>query len=462
MTFLGAAGTVTGSKYLLTTTSGANVLVDCGLFQGPRELRRRNWDPLPVDGGEIDAVLLTHAHVDHCGHLPLLVRSGFSGPVLCTGGTADLARIVLPDSGHLHEEEAAFANRVGYSKHHPALPLYTEADALASLDQLVAVPFDTAYSVVPGVSVTWRRAGHILGAAWLDVQLDAPARRIVLSGDLGRDDHPLLLPPERLDRSAVPVDVAVCESTYGDEEHPDDDVAAVLADAVTRAAKQGGVIVIPAFAVDRTEVVLHHLDVLVRQGRVPELPVFVDSPMASAALRVYRREALRGSPEVRPEFHGGPLFEHVELTETRSVEESKALNDRHGPMIIVSASGMAAGGRVLHHLAARLGDPHNIVMLVGFQAPGTRGEALAAGARSIKLLGAYRPVRAEVRSLPLSSHADRSELLTWLGSADAPPSTVYVTHGEPAASDAFARSVADELGSVVVVPDQDERIRLDT
>jgi metallo-beta-lactamase family protein len=478
LTFLGAAGTVTGSKHLVETADGARVLVDAGLFQGPKALRLRNWEPMAINGqridaASIDAIVLTHAHIDHCGAVPRLVREGFTGPVYATPGTVALARIVLPDSGHLHEEEAAYANRVGYSRHRPALPLYTEADAIASLAQFVEVPFGEPRQIVPGLEVTWHHAGHILGAAWVDLRVGRPARRIVFSGDLGRGTHPLLGPPTTIDATGgPPVDVIVCESTYGDDEHPDDDVDGVLVDVVTAAARRGGAVLVPAFAVDRTEVVLHHLDRLVAAGAIPPLPVVLDSPMASAALGVYRHEAAHGSSEFRPEVTRGRLFAHLDLTETRTPEESKALNEHHGPIVIVSASGMATGGRILHHLAVRMGDPRTTILLVGFQAPGTRGAALADGATTIKLLGAHRPVGAEVRSIPLSSHADRSELLDWIGgavpaaadgSAGGRPRgpLVYVVHGEPEAAAALADGLARERHLPAVVARHGERVRLD-
>lgn len=455
ITFLGGAGTVTGSKFLVRSAEGSSVLVDCGLFQGRKELRLRNWASFEPAPGSIDAIVLTHAHVDHCGAVPLAVRDGFAGAVHCTDGTARLAEIVLPDSGHLHEEEAAFANRMGYSKHRPALPLYTKADAERSLGQLAVQPFDQAIEVAPGVEVTWHHAGHILGAAWVEVHLVASGHRIVFSGDLGRPDHPLLLPPAPI----VEADVIVCESTYGDQRRPSetassDGVRAVLAEAVTDAARRGGVVLIPAFAVDRTEMVLHHLERLLDAGEIPDVPVFVDSPMASAALDVYRAAALAGSPEIRPELHGRELFDRIQLVETRSVEESKELTSRHGPIVVISASGMATGGRILHHLAARLGDDRNSIVLVGFQAPGTRGERLANGARTLKLLGAEREIEARVRALPLSAHADQAELTSWLtspaGHVDAVhrPRHVYLVHGEPAASSALA----DHLAATWPVP----------
>ncbi len=462
LTFIGGAGTVTGSKTLVETAGGL-VLVDCGLFQGEKRYRLQNWDPLPVDPASIDAVLLTHAHLDHCGYLPRLVNGGFRGPVWCTEGTRRLAAIVLPDSGHLQEEEAEWANRMGFSRHRPALPLYTKDEAVASLERFRTVDFNTPTPIVEGLRATWHRAGHILGAASIALDLERPARRVVFSGDLGRSLHPLLLPPEPIGAA----DVVVTESTYGDEPHHDgtltgvsDGVGEVMAEVVNRAARYGGVVVIPAFAVDRTEVVLWHLDRLVAEGRVPDLPVFVDSPMACRALDVYRSELEAGSPEVRPELRGRPLFGAIDPVPVVTVEESKALNARRGPMIVVSASGMATGGRVLHHLARRLGDHRNTILIVGFQAPGTRGDALRHGARQLKLHGQVHEVKAKVVSIALSAHADQSELLRWLASAEPRPEAVYVNHGEPDASAALVAAVTGRFGidAVAVTPGQQVRL----
>ena len=452
--FIGAARTVTGSKSLIETR-GARVLVDCGLFQGRKELRLANWDALPIDASSIDAVVLTHAHVDHCGFLPRLVRLGFDGPVYCTPGTARLARILLPDSAHLQEEEAAFANRMGYSKHRPARPLYDAAAAQDALSHLVEVDFDQATEVAHGIDVTWRHAGHILGAAWLGVRLRDSDTVVAFSGDLGRQNHPLLLPPAPIGRA----DVVVLESTYGDREHTTDEPDEVITTVLRNAAGCGGVVVVPAFAVDRTEVVLWHLDRLVAGGQVPAVPVVVDSPLASRALDFYRSEARRGSPEIRPELHGTELFPHLDIVETTSADDSKALNARRGPLVIVSASGMATGGRVVHHLANRIGDHGNTILLPGFQAPGTRGDLLRSGARTIKLLGQYLPVRAKVVSVDLSAHADRSELLDWLRTA-ADPRIVHVNHGEPDAADALVDAIGDELRVPAVAPKPGERVRL--
>ncbi|RMH77900.1 MAG: MBL fold metallo-hydrolase [Actinomyces sp.] len=448
VTFLGAAGTVTGSRHLVSA-GGRRLLVDCGLFQGRKELRRRNWEPLGVDLDTLDGVVLTHAHVDHCGYLPRLVAQGWRGPVHCSVATAELAAIVLPDAGHLQEEEAEHANRHGYSKHDPALPLYTEEDARRCLD-LLRVVEEHPVEAVPGMTLRLRPAGHILGAR--TVHLETGGRRLVFSGDLGRSVHPLLDPPAPIG----PADLVVCESTYGDTEHPDVDVEDRMAEAVGDALGRGGVVLVPAFAVDRTEVVLWHLDRLMADGRLPVVPVFVDSPMACAALDVYRRAVRRGADGVRAEIAGTELFRVVDPVPVRTVEQSKALNARRGPMIIVSASGMATGGRVLHHLATRLGDDRNLVLLVGFQAPGTRGDRLRRGERTLRFFGSDHPVVAKVASIALSAHADRSDLLDWLATAHGDPE-VAVVHGEAGASAALARAVAS-TGRRVTVPAHGESL----
>jgi metallo-beta-lactamase family protein len=456
LTFAGGAGTVTGSKTILDTARG-RILVDCGLFQGRKKLRLQNWTPFPVPPESIDAVVLTHAHLDHCGYLPRLTRLGFTGPVYCTPGTHRLAEIVLPDSGHLQEEEARFANRKGYSKHDPAQPLYTRTDALASLDHFETVPFDRSREVIGGVEVTWHRAGHILGAATVALHLVDDDIVTRFSGDLGTSRHPLLLPPAPIGRA----DVVVTESTYGDEEHSHADPEEAIAEAVAHVVDREGVLIIPAFAVDRTEVVLWHLDRLISDGRIPDIPVFVDSPMACRSLDVYQSEAHGGSPEFRPELHGADLFPSVRLTQVTSVDDSKSLNSLRGPAVIVSASGMATGGRVIHHLAQRIGNRDNAVMLVGFQAPGTRGDSLRSGAQQLKMFGQYYPVEAKVFSVDLSAHADRTDLINWLGTAAPAPRMIYVNHGEPPASDALVEAIHSRLGVNAVVPRPGERIRLD-
>jgi len=440
--FLGAARTVTGSRFLLET-SRARVLFDCGLFQGLKELRLRNWDPFPIPPEQLDAVVLTHAHLDHSGYLPALVRGGFRGPVYCTPNTAALAAIVLPDSGRLQEEDAAYANRKGFSKHTPALPLYSEADAQAALRRLRPVAFGAPIEIAPGVRATLRRAGHILGAAWVRVDVEGHAEDALLfSGDLGRPQHEILLPPEPPDAVAT----CVIESTYGDRRHDDAVALERFADAIVRTAARRGAIVIPAFAVDRTE-----------------LPVYVDSPMALAALAVYERAAKDGDPEIRPEFRGDPApFDPGRLIEAHSADASKAIHDAALPAIIISASGMATGGRVLHHLARRLPEARNSLVLVGYQAEGTRGRALLRGATTLKMHGRYVPVRAEiVDASGFSVHADGGELVAWLASAPAAPRTVFVVHGEAEAAFALQRAIGERVGCLAVVPQHGERVRLD-
>ncbi len=459
LTFLGGTGTVTGSKFLVDTPT-SRVLVDCGLYQGIKELRERNWARFPVDPASIDAVVLTHAHIDHSGAIPLLVAQGFTGPVFSSANTAALAGIVLPDSGHLQEEEAAYANRRGFSKHKPALPLYTEQQARDSLEQFRPVPFGQVVEVADGVRVTLEPAGHILGSSVATMDLSADGgRRVVFSGDLGRQQHPLLVPPSPVGAA----DVVLVESTYGDRHHDDRGAREAFADAIRRTAARGGVVVIPAFAVDRTEVLLVHLKAMREQGLIPELPVYVDSPMALAALDVYRRAIDEGSTEIRPEVLATEdPFDIRFVRAMRDVEDSMELDRLTAPAIIVSASGMATGGRVLHHLSRYLPDHRASIVLVGFQAEQTRGRQLADGARQIKLLGHYLTVRAEIVDLPaFSVHADHDELLGWLGTASAEPDTTYVVHGEPDAADQLRDAIDDGLGWNAIVPTYGERVRID-
>lgn len=457
--FLGGTGTVTGSRFLIDTAE-ARVLVDCGLYQGLKVHRLRNWAPFPVPPESIDAVLLTHAHVDHSGYLPALHHTGFRGPIYATRETESLCRIVLPDSAYLQSEEAAYHNRRGTSKHEVALSLFSQEDAQSVLANFVSVPFHEEVEVAPGVRAVFHRAGHILGSASIAVILDGQDRRtLVFSGDLGRSNHPLLLPPD----PPPEADVMLVESTYGNREHLDDDLVERFADAVGRVSRRGGVIVIPAFAVDRTEVVLLHLKRLMDSGRIPELPVFVDSPMALAALSVYRDAISAGGTQIRPELRGQPApFDIGSVVEARDVEASKRIHAEKGPAIIISASGMAVGGRVIHHLAKRLSDERNAIFLVGFQAAGTRGRRLLEGARTLKMLGRYVPVRAEIVDLgQFSVHADRRELVDWLSRSPREPEVSFVVHGEPEAADALRDRIEEELGWSAVVPSHLERVRLD-
>lgn len=460
LTFLGGAGTVTGSRFLVET-DWARVLVDCGLFQGIKALRLRNWEPFPVDPASIDAVVITHAHIDHIGALPILVRDGYAGPVYVTPSTAELAAIVLPDSGRLHEEDAEYANRKGFSKHRPALPLYTEADAERAVRSLRPVTFGRRIEVAKGVTMQFDPAGHILGSAVVSLNVSSPSREpidLAFSGDLGRPDHPLIVAPQPPHHS----EVVVMESTYGNRDHADEGALAEFAAAIADTAERGGMILIPAFAVDRTEVILYHLHQLREAGEIPPLTTYVDSPMALRALEVYRAAIERGDPDIRPE--ASALVDALggsHVVEAHTVDESKALAGLTMPSIIVSASGMATGGRVLHHLRRLLPDRRNTVILVGFQAPGTRGRSLADGADEVKMFGQWVPVRAEVVTIPaFSVHADRDELEAWVAGAQPLPHSVHLVHGEPTAAEALKERLA-ERGFATRVADDGDQVLLD-
>jgi metallo-beta-lactamase family protein len=451
LTFLGAAGTVTGSKYLLEA-AGRRILVDCGLFQGYKQLRLRNWAPLPVDPGSIDAVLLTHAHLDHSGYLPLLVKNGFKGRIYCTKPTADLTAILLIDSGQLQERDAEFANRHGFSKHAPALPLYTEADAEKALRHFRGTALGAKVSLPGDFSASFLYAGHILGAAM--IALEQGGTRVLFSGDLGRQQSVTLYPPAAVTQA----DYLVLESTYGNRAHDAHDPEDMLADIITRTAARGGTVVVPAFAVGRVQDLLVHLYRLKQAKRIPNLPLFLDSPMAIDASEIFGRhpEAHRMSPAQSAAALGVARY-------VRTREESKALDDGNRvPKVIISASGMATGGRVLHHLKAYASDPRNTVLFTGFQAGGTRGAAMLAGAETIKIHGQHIPVRAQVEKLDsLSAHADANEILGWLRGFKTPPKTVFIIHGEPDASDALRRRITEELGWRCSVPEYRESVTLD-
>ncbi|MBA2962286.1 MULTISPECIES: MBL fold metallo-hydrolase [Ramlibacter] len=435
LTFLGAAGTVTGSKYLLEH-EGRRLLVDCGLFQGLKVLRLRNREPLPLDAAAIDAVVLTHAHIDHSGYLPALARQGFRGPVYSTPATRDLAGLMLPDAGHLQEEDAAYDNRHGLSKHRPALPLYTEEDARQSLRLFQPRPFHEDFEPIPGVRLRFTRAGHILGAASVHVAWDGGT--VLFSGDLGRDDDVLMRPPE----APPAADHVLVESTYGDRRHVEADTATVLAGIVARTAARGGIVVVPAFAVGRAQALLHLLHELKQEGRIPDLPVFLNSPMAADATEIYHRH--RAEHRLDDQQSAG-MCRVARIV--NSVEESERLNRLRVPAVIISASGMATGGRVVHHLKAFAPDARNTILLAGYQAAGTRGAALAGGASQLRIHGEDVPVRAEVTSLgSISAHADRAELLAWLGRLPRPPRRVFVTHGEPVAADSLRQAIEERHG----------------
>jgi metallo-beta-lactamase family protein len=447
--FLGGTGTVTGSKYLLDH-DGRQLLVDCGMFQGLKQLRLRNWDPLPIDASNIDAVLLTHAHIDHSGFVPRLVNLGFKGRVYCTAATRELCELMLTDAGRLQEEEADFANRHGHSKHTPALPLYTEDDARRALEHFEVLAFDEDHSIWPGWTWRLRRAGHILGAASVRVGWDKGS--VLFSGDLGRSDDVLMQPPAAPDTA----DHVLVESTYGDRVHRAGDLMSELAAVINRTAARGGMVVIPAFAVGRAQTLLHCLQELKHAGRIPRMPLYLNSPMAADATRIYQRHA--NEHRLTP-AQCDALYREVKVVQT--VEESKALNDLKFPSIIVAASGMATGGRVLHHLKAYAPDARNTVLFSGFQAAGTRGASMVAGAASVKIHGEYVPVRAEVVQLDLlSAHADSVQVLDWLGRLGRAPRQVFVVHGEPVAADTLRRSIAERLGWPARVPEYREAVEL--
>lgn len=444
LTFLGATETVTGSKYLIED-GGYRVLVDCGLFQGTSDLRRRNWEKMPVEAAKIDAVLLTHAHIDHSGYLPRLIQDGFRGPVYCSGATFDLCKILLPDSGYLQEEDAANANRYGYSKHAPAMPLYTEADAWAALEQFVPVAFGKHYALGDGeLRFSLYRAGHILGSAFIRVEDDSTS--ILFSGDIGRLHNPVMKPPAKIQNA----DYLVLESTYGDRLHNTDDPTEELGRVIRETAARGGTVLIPAFAVGRTQSILYHLYVLKSEKRIPDLPVFLDSPMAIDAtglLKTHMNEH-RLSPE-----ECAAVCRVARYAQTR--EDSKAINQDTNtvPKIIVSASGMATGGRVLHHLKHYLGDARNTVLLAGFQAAGTRGDRLLRGETELRIHGQDYPVLAQIAHLDtLSAHADYGEILTWLENFNTTPRRTFITHGEIDSARALQTRIQDKLGWTAEVP----------
>jgi metallo-beta-lactamase family protein len=448
--FLGATDTVTGSKYLVRC-GGRNLLVDCGLFQGYKQLRLRNWGPLPVPSVDVHAVVLTHAHLDHSGWIPLLARQGFDGPVYCTPATSDLCRILLTDSGHLLEEEAEYLNAHKLTKHEPALPLYTREDALRCLKLFRPVAFGHGFEPVPGVQCRFAPAGHLPGAAF--AHLDDGRTAILFSGDLGRPHDPVLPAPVAMDGA----DFLVVESTYGDRLHDRSDPAEQLAAVINRTAARGGIVLIPAFAVGRAQALMHLIEVLRERGAIAPVPVFLNSPMAAAATRVYHDHVR----ELRlSEAQCQAMGRTVQVVTTP--DESRALNARHGPMIVIAASGMATGGRVVHHLKAFAPDRRNTILLTGFQAGGTRGASLAAGAPTLRIHGEDVPVRAEVAMIDtLSAHADADEIMQWLRAFKRPPRRTFITHGEPAAADALRQRIERELGWECRLPYYLEQVALD-
>ncbi len=454
LTFLGAAGTVTGSKHLIDT-GRHKVLVDCGLFQGLKELRLRNWQPLPIDASAIDAVILTHAHLDHCGYLPRLVAQGFKGRIFCTPATRDLCTLVLPDSARIQEEDARDANRHNYSKHHPALPLYTTVDADRTLTQLQPVGYDRPVPIVPGLESEFINAGHLLGSAYARVRLDG--RTILFGGDLGRYGRPVLPDPSPVAHA----DVLLLESTYGNRLHEADDRGDKLAAIINSVAQREGKLIIPAFAIGRVEEVLYWVRRLEEEKRIPTLPVYVDSPMAARALAFYAQRANELDPDMQIEARRVCAFCTSRMTTIASVQQSIDLVASRQPAIVIASSGMATGGRVLYHLQAGLPSPRNTVLFVGFQAAGTRGRLLLDGATTVRIKGRDINVAATIDQLDsMSAHADAGEVMRWLGGFTAAPSMTYLVHGEPGALEALRARIATEKQWPVQVARYQERVEI--
>ncbi len=455
LTFLGAARTVTGSKYLLEVDE-KKILVDCGLFQGLKELRVRNWQPLPVQASEISAVVLTHAHLDHSGYLPRLTVEGYHGKIFCTAGTADLCKLILPDSARLQEEDAREANRLRYSRHDPALPLYREPDAFRALSQMQVFGFNQPVTIADGIDIEFINAGHLLGSSFIRMTIKSQNLRILFGGDLGRYSRPVLPDPS----SPVEADVLLVESTYGDRVHEPDDNGARLAAIIKDTVARGGKVIIPAFAIGRVEEVLYWIKKLEDEGQIPKLPVFVDSPMALDALRYYAERAeeldvdIQGAKAVR-------RFTTARFQAVTSAQQSAELVRSHIPSIVVSSSGMATGGRVLYHLQATLPDRKNTILFVGYQAAGTRGRELIDGAREVKIKGQLVNVVARIERIDsMSAHADSQEILRWLGEFPKPPRMTYLVHGEPLPMDALKSKIEERLKWAVHTPQHLETVQL--
>jgi metallo-beta-lactamase family protein len=470
--FLGAAGTVTGSKHLINTgdlsgKTGLQVLVDCGIFQGPKEWRERNWRDTPIPAREIDAVILTHAHLDHCGWIPRLVKEGFHGPIYATPPTIDSCGIILPDSGHLQEEDARFYNKTQKSKHHPALPLYTFDEAQSSLQYFKPASVGQTVSLSSEISFRFVRAAHILGSCMAEVSLNTngQARRLLFTGDIGRvRDHAIA--PGKVVHSGPQegetADLVVMESTYGNREHPTEDPMPELAGLITATAQRGGSVVVPAFAIERTQKFVFILKHLTESGQIPRLPVFCDSPMAIKAVEIFLKHDEEYSEQTRDMIrtYGSPLT-WPGFTFASTPEESKKINATIEPAVIISSSGMVTGGRVLHHLAQRLPDPRNLVLFIGFQAPGTRGFAIKSKTEEVKIFGDYVPIRAQIAALEqFSDHADPPELLEWLHTFRNRPATTYLVHGEPDAAAQLRDLMKKELGWNVDVAQYLEKVEV--
>lgn len=453
----GAARTVTGSRHLLDVGKH-RILVDCGLFQGKRELRERNWLDFPVPPNSLDAVVITHAHIDHIGNLPRLVAQGYDGPIYATPATISLSRISLPDSGRLHEEHARHLNKHGNTRHKPALPLYTEADAYECLKRFKPVAYDTLHELPGGCQWRFAPAGHILGSAFAEIYFPS-GQRMLMSGDLGRYDVPILPNPTAMDFA----EFLVVESTYGDRLHSEEDVEEKLERIIKGAAESGGTVIVPSFSIGRTQDLLYRINRLQAENRIPRIPFFVDSPMATSVTGVYARHADEHDLEMQAYLDNGddPLQPDL-LTFVRDREQSKELNSRHGPMVIIAGSGMCTGGRVLHHLLRRLDDPSTTVLFTGYQAEGTLGREILEKNEKVKVMGRQVDVRARIERLnSLSAHADQDEIMKWLGNFKTPPKKTFIVHGEPRAQDALKARIESELGWQLEVPEHGQRFELE-
>ncbi|WP_226609134.1 MBL fold metallo-hydrolase [Marinobacter nauticus] len=449
--FLGGTGTVTGSRYLLSDDNH-RMLVDCGMYQGVKTLRRRNWAKFPVDPSTIDAVVLTHAHIDHSGYLPALVKNGFKGKIYCTKATHELCKVLLPDAGFLQEEDAKYAFRKKFSKHEKPEPLFTEKDAWEALKHFESLHFHEKFEPVKGFEVHFTPAGHILGSSCVHVTHKSSSRTVVFSGDVGRQDDIIMRPPEPISHA----DVLVCESTYGDRTHGETDPEKDLEEIITKTVGRGGIVLMPAFAVGRAQMLLYVVHKLMGQGRIPKLPVYLNSPMAIKATEIFCKHH-------KEHKLNGAQCELIDdkTVFVRTVEESIELDAVRYPCVIISASGMASGGRVLHHLKTLLPNPRNSVVFAGFQAPGTRGDVLVHGAESVKIHGEYWPVKAEIHNMDsMSAHGDYREILHWLEQGTLKPEKVYVTHGEAVASDTMRKRISEKFGWDAEVPDLFEEVEI--
>ncbi len=452
LSFLGATGTVTGSRFLIES-EGKKFLIDCGLFQGLKKLRLRNWDSFPISPSEIDVVILTHAHIDHTGYLPRLVKNGFYGPVYATTATSDLCSLMLPDSAHLQEEDAKYANKMKFTKHSPALPLYTVDDAKDALSLFNPIPYGKTITLTPNIELTFRDAGHILGSAFVDIRIkvNGERRRVLFSGDLGRPAQPILRDPH----TVYGTDYLIIESTYGNRLHGNEDTKSELARVINKSIERGGVLIIPSFAVGRTQELLFTIRELEEENAIPKIPVYVDSPMAISATKIFEKNKKDHDLESKVIALGGrDILKTAKLQFARTREQSMALNTIKSNAIIVSASGMVTGGRILHHMFHRLPNPKNTILFIGYQAEGTRGRTILNGAESVKIHGQHIPINAKVEKISgFSAHADYNEALAWLSNFNSPPRKVFIVHGEPDQSRALADRIRSKFGWSIEIPE---------